>query len=125
MRMPRTWQRLVALAGMVGVAVLAGWLLLVASLAARGVFENQEPEDYARGRRLAVIAAVAAMGALISIVGLAFRRRVPAALGAVIVAACATSIFADWHANGWRLGRDDSDFAAALLSAIAVGVLAL
>ena len=125
MRMPKTWQRLIALVGMVAVALLAGWLFIIASLAARGVFENQDPEDFARGERLSVIAAIAAGGALTSLVGLALRRRIPTAVGAVVVGVCVGVVFADWSANGWRLGNEDSDFVAVLVGSLGVSALAL
>ena len=125
MRMPRTWQRAVALAGMVGVSLLAGWLFVVASLAAQGVFENQDLDDLARGERLSVIAGIAVGGALTSVVGLAFGWRVRAAVGAMIVAVCVGVVYADWSANGWRLGNDDSDFVAALVGSAGVSAIAL
>jgi hypothetical protein len=55
--MSSRWPRLIAIAGMVAILPLAIWLFLIGSLAAAGVFENLEPEEYTRGERIAAAAA--------------------------------------------------------------------
>lgn len=123
--MPRGWLRLVAIVGMAGVLPLAAWLFVIASLMSSGVFENQDPEDYARGDRFIVVAVVAAAATLACLIGLVWRRRVLASVGAVIVSLCAAIILVDWQTNGWRFGNHDGRLVALLLAVVSVGLVAL
>jgi hypothetical protein len=120
--MSSRWPRWIAIGGMVAILPLAIWLFLLGSLAAAGVFENQEPEDYTRGERLAAAAAVGGVAALATAVGLALRWRILAAPGATAVLISAAVVTANSH-----LGADEIDPLAwiAFLAVLAVSLLAL
>ena len=120
-RMPRSWQRTVAIVGMVAVVPLATWLFALGYLAATGVFENGDPSDYARGAKFAVLAAVGGAAAVISMIGLATRRRAVAAVGAVAVDGCATLVLLNWHTSEFGISRQGTAFAAVLVAVILVG----
>ena len=124
-RLPRSVQRTAAAIAMVAVIPLAGWLCIIGAASAAGVFDNEEADDVALGKWLMVVGALAVLGALVSLGGLVARLRWPTVVGAVVVAAAALVLLADWLSSGWRLGNDDSDLVAVLLGVIAVGGLAL
>jgi hypothetical protein len=107
---------------MVAILPLAIWLFLLGSLAAAGVFENQDPEDYTRGERIAAAAAVGGLAALVTAVALARRWRILAALGAAAVVVSASVVTANL-----QLGADEIDPLAwtAFLAVFATGLLAL
>jgi hypothetical protein len=110
--------------GLAGVFALAAWLWLVGGLSVAGVFENQDAGDVVRGKWLEVAGGTAALGALVSLAGLAVRLRLPTAMGAVAVVVSSGALFLAWLANGWHLGQCDDILLLALLASASVGVLA-
>jgi hypothetical protein len=120
---PRSRQRLVAMAGMVGVLFLAALLFALASLTSSGVFENTDPEDRARGDRLMLVAIVAAAAAVACLVGLGWRRRVVATIGALAVIACDVAVILE--VSGDMSGGTSNALAIVLLAVIGVGLVAV
>jgi hypothetical protein len=116
------WPGWIAIGGMLAVVPLAGWLFLIGRLTAAGVFENLGPEEQARGERLAAQAALAALGALTTVVGLAFRFRVVAGVGAIAVLGSATAVAVDWHLSAARV---EPLAVFAFVPVVAVALLAL
>jgi hypothetical protein len=123
--MPRTPQRLAALAGMAAVTLLAGWLLAVSWLTVSRVYENLELEDVARGEMLASFAAIVATAALACLLGLGLRRRLVTAVGAVTVLGCAAA--APMLIHGWGVlgGGAEPALAIAAAGVAAAGLAAL
>ena len=121
-RIPRTRRRSLAVVGMLCVLPLAAWLYLVAGLTIDGVFENVRPDDVAQAERFVVLATIAAVAALTSLVGLAIRRRGVAVVGSFAVSGSALAFLVDSEATGWWHGWLP---AVLVVAAVAVGLVGL
>jgi hypothetical protein len=116
------WPSVIAYIGLVLVLPLAGWAFLVGLASAAGIFDNSSASQEETGGRLAVIACIIGVAAVVGLVGLFVNSQLGAVAAGAVLSGVALYTLADDYV--FQLAGDNNTwvFKMLLVLVIIVGV---